>query len=87
MANIEIPELLTPEIIDSIASNAEALKSALASKTEEEKVSLSHSKNCKKCCCPDSLKFNFFLCHVIIINKNADCKKTDKCDESDNEDL
>jgi len=33
MANIEIPELLTPEIIDSIASNAESLKSALASKT------------------------------------------------------
>lgn len=86
MANIEIPELLTPEIIDSIASNAEALKAALSSKTEDEKVSLSHSKNCKKCCCPEFLKFNFFLCHVIIINKNAECKKVDDYNQSCEED-
>lgn len=85
MANIEIPELLTPEIIDSIASNAEALKSALASKAADEKDSILHSKNCSKCCCPELLKFNFFLCHVVIINKNAECKKIDDYDQTSEE--
>ncbi|HHT62125.1 MAG: hypothetical protein ACOX4H_00285 [Bacillota bacterium] len=68
----EIPPLITPETVQVIAENAEALKGILGS--GDEQIVLKNG--CPEpCCCPKLLKFKFIACNVWIINDNADCSE------------
>lgn len=75
MEEVKIPELLTPEIIKSVAANAESLKSVLSS--GDEKAALGYECH-SACCCPKLLKFKFVLCNVFIFNENAECQENKK---------
>jgi len=70
----EMPKILTPEVVESLAKNAEPLKSVLSSGDE---ASALKGSNCTTCCCPRLLKFKFVLCNVYIINENAECSHDD----------
>ncbi|ATW23916.1 hypothetical protein [Candidatus Formimonas warabiya] len=66
----DMPELLTPEVMEEIIKNAEAVKIIINSGEEEMNI----HKNCNMaCCCPKLLKFKFIFCNVYIINQNAKC--------------
>jgi len=70
MKDMKIPELLTPEVIQSVAANADALKSVLSSGDEKAAIGCEGQSHC---CCPKLLKFKFVLCNVFIFNENAEC--------------
>jgi hypothetical protein len=78
---LEIPPVLTPEVIQAIADNAEALKALKAVLSSgDEAVALSNDCHSKDCCCPKFLKFKIIGCTVIIINDNAECKENNNSD-------
>lgn len=72
MKDLKVPELLTPEVIQSVAANAESLKSVLSS--GDEKAAMSNECH-SDCCCPKLLKFKFVMCNVFIFNENAECQE------------
>jgi|GEM_PF-1133169 len=81
---LEIPPVLTPEVVKAIAENAEALKTlktVLSSGDEAMalKDDCAECDDCNKvisrCCCPKLVKFKIFAGTVIIINDNAECQK------------
>lgn len=80
---LEIPPVLTPELIKAIAENADALqavKSILSS--DDEAMALKDGGGCKRddeCCCPKFLKFKIVASTVIIINDNAECEDERPC--------
>jgi len=74
MKDFKVPELLTPEVIQSVAANAESIKSVLSS--GDEKAAMSYDCH-SECCCPKLLKFKFVLCHVFIFNENAACEEAE----------
>ena len=83
MGEIKIPDLLTPEVVQAIASNAESLKTLFNTNGEN---TIFNDKHCPECCCPDFLKFKFILCNVVIINKNAVCREDKKHDDEKDDD-
>ncbi len=75
----EIPPILTPEVVNTIADNAEALKALKSILTSgDEALALNGGSDtcCPPCCCPKFLKFKIIGCTVIIINDNAECQRS-----------
>ncbi len=79
---MEIPPVLTPELIKAIAENADALqavKSILGSGDEALALKDGYGGGCggrdnDDCCCPKFIKFKIIASTVIIINDNAECE-------------
>jgi len=84
MEQYKLPQMLTADVIDAIAKNANSLK-ALAAVKGREFPDKDDDKRCKfdddECCCPKLLKFKCWFSYVTIINKNAECedKKDKRC--------
>jgi len=85
---LEIPSILTPDVIKAIAENADALQAiqqllssgdeAMALKGKQNNIGCHNG--CGEdddCCCPKLIKFKIIGCTVIIINKNAACEEED----------
>ena len=68
----KMPELVTPEHVETLVTNAGALKDLLSSGDEVTAMEKKHDGS-TKCCCPLFLKFKFVLCNVWIFNENAEC--------------
>lgn len=77
--SLDIPPVFTPEVVDAVADNAEALKAIKSILTSgDEAMALNDCGSngcCPPCCCPKFLKFKIIGCTVIIINDNAECQK------------
>lgn len=67
-----MPELVTPELVNTLVQNAGALKDLLSSGDEVTAMDKKHD-GAATCCCPLFLKFKFVLCNVWIFNENAEC--------------
>lgn len=82
---LEIPPVLTPEVIQAIAENAEALKAiqqilssgdeAMALKGGQNSLDCGGCHDDDDCCCPKLIKFKIIGSTVIIVNKNAACEE------------
>ncbi|NLC06810.1 MAG: hypothetical protein GX755_02400, partial [Syntrophomonadaceae bacterium] len=66
----KMPELVTPELVNTLVQNAGALKDLLSSGDEVTAMDKKHDGD-TTCCCPLFLKFKFILCNVWIFNENA----------------
>ena len=85
MREVETSKMLTPEMIEAVADNWDKLRELF--NFQEEIIPLNRHcrckhhrkhKDCKECCCPEFLKFNFWFSDVKIENENAECKDEDK---------
>jgi len=81
---LQIPPVLTPEVIQAIAENADAFKAlqqilnsgdeAMALKGGQNSLDCGGCHGDEDCCCPKFLKFKIIASTVIIINDNAECE-------------
>lgn len=67
MEDVKMPQLLTPELIQAIANNVDAVKSALTPQYEQGLVS---SENLAEGGNHRVTRIRFILCNVVIINRN-----------------
>jgi len=81
---LNIPPVLTPDVIKAIAENADALQAIQQIiSSGDEAMALkngcggNNSSDNDDCCCPKFLKFKIIASTVIIINDNAECEEDD----------
>lgn len=66
MDYVKMPELLSPEVVRTLAGNIGELRSVM-----EDSAASSPCSSRDDICCPKKVKFILFLNNVAIINVNA----------------
>lgn len=66
MDYVKMPELLSPEVVKTLAGNMGELRSVMEDRTDSSPCS-----GRDDICCPKKVKFILFLNNVAIINVNA----------------
>jgi hypothetical protein len=69
---VRMPELLSPEVVRTLAGNMGELRSVMEDRTDSSPCSSRDD-----ICCPKKVKFILFLNNVVIINVNAVAEEDD----------